>query len=38
VQARLTSSALYDMLQQGSPLEQEWGRVAAAVAQGLAST
>jgi streptomycin 6-kinase len=36
--ARRCVQALYDMLQQGSPLEQEWGRVAAAVAQGLAST
>lgn len=33
VQARLTSSALYDMLQRDSPLQQEWGRLAALVAQ-----
>lgn len=33
VHARLTSSALYDMLQQGSPLEQDWGRLALEAAQ-----
>lgn len=38
VQARMTSSALYGMLQQGSALEQGWGTLAARAAEALVDT